>query len=108
MLIPAAAIGARCSSRTLFSIMLSTFWLKEKILKTEYLSVRTNLLFLVCVEKRPKSFFQMLLCIIGVGVFVTDSLLTQPLINESAFSLLSNTWIVVIGFRKVDYTVSDT
>ena len=46
----------------------------------------------------------MVLCIIGVGVFVIDSLLTQPLINEGAFSLLSNTWIVVIGFRKVDYT----
>ena len=39
MLIPAAAIGARCSSRTLFSIILSTFWLKEHILKTEYISV---------------------------------------------------------------------
>lgn len=39
MLIPAAAIGARCSSRTLSSLLLSTFWLKEHILKTEYLSV---------------------------------------------------------------------
>ena len=57
MLIPAAAIGARCSSRTLFSIMLSTFWLKEKILKMEYLSVGTNLLFLVSVEKRAKRVF---------------------------------------------------
>lgn len=39
MLMPAAAIGARCTSRTMFSIILSTYWLKEKILKMEYLSV---------------------------------------------------------------------
>lgn len=39
MLMPAAAIGARCTSRTIFSIILSTYWLKEKILKMEYLSV---------------------------------------------------------------------
>merc|ERR1712242_292369 len=78
MLIPAAAIGARCSSRTLFSIILSTFWLKEHILKTEYIS--------------------MLLCIIGVATFVTDSLLSEPLVNQEAFTYLSDTWITIIGF----------
>ena len=40
MLAPGAALGARCSSRTFFAILLSFFCLKEKILKFEIISVR--------------------------------------------------------------------
>ena len=40
MIAPGAALGARCSSRTFFAILLSFFCLKEKILKFEILSVR--------------------------------------------------------------------
>ena len=40
MIAPGAALGARCSSRTFFAILLSFFCLKEKILKLEILSVR--------------------------------------------------------------------
>lgn len=40
MLAPAAALGARCSARTFFSVLLSMFWLKEKILKLEWISDR--------------------------------------------------------------------
>ena len=39
MIAPGAALGARCSSRTFFAILLSFFCLKEKILKFEILSV---------------------------------------------------------------------
>ena len=42
MLAPAAALGARCSSRTFFSVLLSMFWLKEKILKLEWISGRIS------------------------------------------------------------------
>ena len=42
----------------------------------------------------------MLLCIAGVAMFVTDSLLQAPLVNYAAFPKLNDTWIIAIGFRN--------
>ena len=42
MIAPGAALGARCSSRTFFAILLSFFCLKEKILKLEIFSVSSQ------------------------------------------------------------------
>ena len=83
MLAPGAALGARCSSRTFFAILLSFFCLKEKILKFEILSVRwfSDRIIAYCNCFRSSS--ALLDC--------SSTLETQ--LREAWVSLMGNYWI---------------
>ncbi|CBY35013.1 unnamed protein product [Oikopleura dioica] len=76
MIAPGAALGARCSSRTFFAILLSFFCLKEKILKFEILSV--------------------LFCTVGLLFYAGDSIMRSMSVNNG--TALPQNLLVGLGF----------